>query len=193
MTKAEGDVRKVIERLAKTTCGDCLSTPCPHCAYLSRFGMTVADALTSHPAPSGWQPPPGPSIEELRTSLRDRIGAIARRSDGGNKGVQCVDCGEWSGEHHDHCQVVFYRDLLAVLDALPPAPEADPIASAVRAELQPLEDALIDAGHKLAKDATPDTRGRLCILPVTEAEREEARRTLARVDQLLADAKEPRQ
>ena len=28
----------------------------------------------------------------------------------------------------------------------------DPIASAVRAELQPLEDALIDAGHKLAKD-----------------------------------------
>jgi hypothetical protein len=30
--------------------------------------------------------------------------------------------------------------------------EQDPIASAVRAELQPLEDALIDAGHKLAKD-----------------------------------------
>jgi hypothetical protein len=28
----------------------------------------------------------------------------------------------------------------------------DPIVSAVRAELQPLEDALIDAGHKLAKD-----------------------------------------
>ena len=28
----------------------------------------------------------------------------------------------------------------------------DPIASAVRAELQPLEDALIDVGHKLVKD-----------------------------------------
>jgi hypothetical protein len=33
-------------------------------------------------------------------------------------------------------------------------PQGDPIVSAVRAELQPLEDALIDAGHKLAKDAS---------------------------------------
>jgi hypothetical protein len=40
--------------------------------------------------------------------------------------------------------------LYAIQDALD-EPD-DPIASAVRAELQPLEDALIDAGHKLAKD-----------------------------------------
>ena len=55
---------------------------------------------------------------ELCDELRQRIASIERASDGGNKGVQCVDCGEWNGEHHDHCQVVFYRDLLETLDRL---------------------------------------------------------------------------
>jgi len=51
------------------------------------------------------------------------------------------------------------------------AEPADPIASAVRAELQPLEDALIDVGHKLAKQAPPDTCDDLCMLPAPEGER----------------------
>jgi hypothetical protein len=44
------------------------------------------------------------------------------------------------------------RSLRTLADASPVKEERDPIASAVRAELQPLEDALIDAGHKLAKE-----------------------------------------
>jgi 8-oxo-dGTP diphosphatase len=61
---------------------------------------------------------------ELCDELRQRIARIERNSDGGNKGVQCIECGEWNGEHHDHCQVVFYRDLLEALDRLTshPAP-----------------------------------------------------------------------
>jgi hypothetical protein len=51
-------------------------------------------------------------------------------------------------------------------DALPPGP--DPIASAVRAELQPLEDALIEVGHKLAQQASPDTCDDLCMLPAPD-------------------------
>jgi hypothetical protein len=41
------------------------------------------------------------------------------------------------------------RRVLRQIDRLP----ADPIAAAVEAELRPLADALIDAGHKLAKDS----------------------------------------
>jgi hypothetical protein len=94
------------------------------CIGLKRHISELTVKLVSQPAPSGWQQLQGPSIAELCTALRDRIGTIERCSDGGNKGVQCVECGEWSGGHHDHCLVVFYRDLLAVLDALPPAPDA---------------------------------------------------------------------
>jgi hypothetical protein len=91
-------------------------------------------ALQEGPSGEGWQPPAGPSVIELSDELRGRVSSIERASDGGNKGRQCVECGEWSGEHHDHCQVVFYRDLLAVLDSLPPpkgqnAKDATPPAS----------------------------------------------------------------
>jgi hypothetical protein len=47
---------------------------------------------------------------------------------------------------------------------------ADPIAAAVRAELQPLEDALIDAGHTLAQQVPSDTCDDLCMLPAPEGE-----------------------
>jgi hypothetical protein len=56
--------------------------------------------------------------------------------------------------------------LCAIQDALD-EPD-DPIVSAVRAELQPLEDALIDAGHKLAKDGNhawlSDATGTACAV-----------------------------
>jgi hypothetical protein len=108
-------------------------TSVAHTPELAKVALASAIHMTSQawpiqpeaqPAPSGWQQLRGPSIAELCTDLRDRIGTIERCSDGGNKGVQCVECGEWSGGHHDHCLVVFYRDLLAVLDALSPAPDA---------------------------------------------------------------------
>lgn len=54
--------------------------------------------------------------------------------------------------------------VFALLDLMQDfeAKHRDPIASAVRAELQPLEDALIDAGHKLAKDSASGWQCDLC-------------------------------
>jgi hypothetical protein len=90
----------------------------------------VLESLTSQPAPSGWQQRIAAMFPYPTTQAAD----------------QCKFCGE-ENRHKPDC---LWQNAV---DALPPAPDAnDPIASAVRAELQPLEDALIDAGHKLAKD-----------------------------------------
>lgn len=104
----------------------------------SATGQDAKDAL--HPSSSAWQLPAGPTIAELRDALRSRIGNVERASDGGNKGRQCIACGEWSGEHHDHCDVVFWRDLLNLLDALPPVSEASPAKPDAFAELLSLSD-----------------------------------------------------
>jgi hypothetical protein len=63
----------------------------------------------------------------------------------------CVNCNRPRDAH----RLANYADGPHIGEAFLVCPTnvfADPIASAVRAELQPLEDALIDAGHKLAKD-----------------------------------------
>jgi hypothetical protein len=104
--------------------------------------------LTSQPAPSGWQQRIAAIVSEaqpLLVELESRAEAWLMRSsqDAGGEcppplGWACSLCG---GD-------VLYCKCHNAKDAIP----TDPIASAVRAELQPLEDALIDAGHKLAKD-----------------------------------------
>jgi hypothetical protein len=115
------------------------------------------DALASQPAPPGREVATATSSKRLRGMLADAWwnGAM------------------YAGERSCHamkqaCDVVLQR---TEADGSPVKEERDPIASAVRAELQPLEDALIDAGHKLAKQAPPDTCDDLCMLPVPEGER----------------------
>jgi hypothetical protein len=102
--------------------------------------LEAAEAkLTAHPAPSGWQQRIAALrelIEEVWTSHRDPNDASYNECEK----AECAWC----------------EDTRKALDALPPSPEVkDAIAAAVRAELQPLEDALIDAGHTLAKDGEP--------------------------------------
>lgn len=84
----------------------------------------------------------------------------ARRS------ITCLrDAARQGGLHHfqrDPC-VMILHDALDELEAA--RKPSDPIAAAVRAELEPLADALIEAGHKLAKDVPPDTWDDLCMIP----------------------------
>jgi hypothetical protein len=125
-TKAEGDVRQVIERLAKTTCGDCLSTPCPHCAYLSRFGMTVADALTTQPAPSGWQQRIAAIVAEARplvAELESRAEACYEDAMETSQTGEKADEQQAMKRYHFYarCENVFGR----LVDALPPAPQPE--------------------------------------------------------------------
>lgn len=62
--------------------------------------------------------------DQLAEELKRRIAAIERASDGGNKGVQCIDCGEWCGEHRPTCNVVLYRSLLVALSLWQPIEDA---------------------------------------------------------------------
>lgn len=41
------DAEKIVSRLAKEDCGDCINTPCSYCAKMKRFGMKVVDAILS--------------------------------------------------------------------------------------------------------------------------------------------------
>lgn len=38
-------INQRIRQLAKASCGDCLSTPCPYCKRLRAFGRAVAHAV----------------------------------------------------------------------------------------------------------------------------------------------------
>lgn len=35
-------INRIIRKIAKESCGDCISRPCPHCAILRKFGREVA-------------------------------------------------------------------------------------------------------------------------------------------------------
>lgn len=107
--------------------------------------LSAVKKLASQPAPSGWQ---------------QRIAAM----DPWTPRQWCFFCSARRPEHRPDC---LWQNAV---DALSPASEADAIASAVRAELQPLEDALIDVGHKLAQQPSPDTCDDLCMLPAPEGE-----------------------
>jgi hypothetical protein len=61
------------------------------------------------------------------------------------------------------------RESIKELRAVANAP-SDAIATAVDAELRPLADALIEAGHKLAQQAASDSCDDLCMLPAPERE-----------------------
>lgn len=84
-------------------------------------------ALASPSAPSGWQPDIDRAVTRL-TALRDTLRSTPL------PGIEAT--------------------LDGVIDDLTCAPQsgaADPIAAAVHAQLDPLKDALIAMGHKLAK------------------------------------------
>jgi len=170
---------EVIERLAERGHGQCqhddrADGPRDECDFcLADAARAIVEAhLTAQPAPSGWQ--------ERIAAMEQEIAELRRM----NNVALCQSCTrlrEIARDSEVFCTIVY--DLTTgevrherpegqnAVDALPPAPEVkDPIASAVRAELQPLEDALIDVGHRLAKQASPDTCDDLCMLPAPEGE-----------------------
>jgi hypothetical protein len=73
--------------------------------------------------------------QALITRLSDRIESLDRASDGGGKGYQCVDCGEWDREHATYCNVLFYRQLESVLRSVPAARQPQDIRT-IAAEMR---------------------------------------------------------
>jgi hypothetical protein len=159
VTHETGDVRQVIERIAGVAAS---RVACQMFDYAGRKQTIVAaidEALkrASQPAPSGWQ-------QRIAAIARDASERVAK-----NAGVAPQLC---------YAPILWaLQDALPqgqnAVDALPPAPEVkDAIAAAVDAELRPLADALIDAGHKLAQQAPPsDTWDDLTMLPAPKGER----------------------
>jgi hypothetical protein len=208
-TKAEGDVRQVIERLnreARHIDGN-NSYASDVLVPLMRNAAEFLESLTAHPAPSGWQQriaamipwhvihgerwcffcgvsektvrrrgtrhdddclwqnavdalPPAPEVKDAippgpegatvsghaRVAIAEICGALSDIE------REIVDMPRDEELTILNSIEAVRRSLRTLADASPVKEERDPIASAVRAELQPLEDALIDAGHKLAKE-----------------------------------------
>lgn len=87
----------------------------------------------------------GPSDYTLRQLLQ-------RAVDGLTQGA-CFTCGSEPGTNIDCAGCLWVRDAQHALKSEADAsPAKDPIAAAVDAQLDPLKDALVDFGHKLAKD-----------------------------------------
>ncbi len=70
---------------------------------------------------------PQPERDELVERLQRELEAWDDANDGGNKGYQCVGCGEWDRQHKASCTVLFYRALLAELTRLKAEQEAPPV------------------------------------------------------------------
>jgi hypothetical protein len=118
----------------------------------------AVDALPPEPEVKDAIPPQPPDFAAFLKSLENGLSAVAMFMGEGRHLHDCnadedgpCDCGYVEPE--DVVEALL-MDVRSRKDALP----ADPIASAVRAELQPLEDALINAGHKLANDDTNKER-----------------------------------
>jgi hypothetical protein len=127
---------------------------------LQRPEVRLADWVTK--LKSGWRPHPG---QRPRALIRDLEAAIEEINALGEAGMTQL------AADLKACGIDEQGNLTK---------PQDPIASAVRAELQPLEDALIDAGHKLAKDG--EVEGLMGDVRRAEAEYEAVRR---RYDELL--------